>query len=288
MRHPKQRAGARRSRGIGPRRHAVSQRRVAPAHVVQARLLDLFQQHEREGHGRSESATPAARLIAAATGDLEAAVAEHRFHRGLYYYLSTVRIFVPPLRERPEDIGPLAEHFLDLNNPRRNPLPNGAGTRFSAEAWQCLLHYHWPGNVLQLARVVAGAVALADKAEIGPTDIAKSLGNAPARGRRCPDDLRPIGRQPKGDGTRRSRRGDPPLWRKQGGGSCAWDCTGGHFTACWRKNTPITLTKNATAADLVCGDLPWRRQTGAVQEVRRGMVCPEGAVSFSYQFSRLK
>jgi two-component system NtrC family response regulator len=108
-------------------------------------------------------------------------VAENRFLPGLYYYLSAVRIDVPPLRHRQEDILPLAEHFLAVAvsafRPPRNQLP----WRFSDEARQALLRYDWPGNVLQLAAVVAHAVMLAEGPEVEQAALDGLLGKVRRR-----------------------------------------------------------------------------------------------------------
>ncbi len=81
-------------------------------HWAQIKLLDVLQQSEYQQADRTAPAPLDVRVIAAATGDLEAAVSEGRFHAGLYYYVNIIEIRVPPLRERPEDIRPLAECFL--------------------------------------------------------------------------------------------------------------------------------------------------------------------------------
>ena len=143
---------------------------------AQVKLLDAF----GPGRGRSwEVGGPAAaevRLIASSTCDLQTAVVENRFYSGLYYHLDAVRIDVPPLRRRQEDIAALAEHFLaaavSTFRPPRNQLP----WRFSEEAGQSLLGHDWPGNLRQLAAVVAHAAMLADGAEIGQADVAGLLG----------------------------------------------------------------------------------------------------------------
>ena len=134
---------------------------------AQVKLLDALQRSK--GRSREDGVTIAAdaRVIASSTCDLKTEVVENRFCSGLYYYLNTVRIDIPPLRHRQEDIRALAEHFLA--GPAfplcaaRDMVPR----YFSAEAWQSLLQYDWPGNVLQLAAVVAHAAVLADGPEIG-------------------------------------------------------------------------------------------------------------------------
>ena len=103
-------------------------------------------------------------------------MAENRFYSGLYYYLNAVRIDIPPLRHRQEDIRALAEHFLAGAAFPACPAPGKVPRYFSAEAWQSLLQYDWPGNVLQLAAVVAHAAVLAEGPEIGQACFAGLLG----------------------------------------------------------------------------------------------------------------
>jgi DNA-binding NtrC family response regulator len=168
---------------------------------AQVRLLDALQSGEEEGGpsplvrsraptGGWSRAVPAngtqrvpgalfsgqPRLIASSTCDLETAMVENRLYSGLYYYLNAAGLEVPPLRHRQEDILALAEHFLaaavSTFSPPRNKLP----WRFSEEARQALLRYDWPGNVPQLAAVVAHAAILSEGSKIGEADIARLLG----------------------------------------------------------------------------------------------------------------
>ena len=148
---------------------------------AQSKLLDALQcsdgQHPRNG----VAVPPRARLIASSVCDVETAVVENRFCSGLYYQLNAVRIDVPLLRHRPEDILALAEHFLAAAAstlvPPRNQLP----WRFSLEVRQALLRCDWPGNVMQLSAVVGHAVLLAEGPEIGLACVAGLLGRAPHR-----------------------------------------------------------------------------------------------------------
>jgi DNA-binding NtrC family response regulator len=154
---------------------------------AQVKLLDVLQQAEYQ-QPESNAGTPLdVRVIATTTCDLEAALAEGRFHAGLYYYLNIVEIRIPPLRERPEDIRPLAESFLARIDAAAGPGKGGVEHQLSAEAWQRLLQYDWPGNARELASVMAHAVAVADRREIGATGIAVSLSKA-----RCQRDCEAI------------------------------------------------------------------------------------------------
>ena len=106
------------------------------------------------------------RAIASTTSDLEAAVAEGRFSRMLYYYLNAVNVHVPPLRQRPQCLEILAQRCLDQTVARQG-VANGPSWHFSAGAWERLRSYDWPGNLPELASVVARAVAVSDGPEIG-------------------------------------------------------------------------------------------------------------------------
>lgn len=102
------------------------------------------------------------RLIAATNQDLKLAVAEGRFRSDLYHRLSQIRLAVPPLRERSEDILPLAEHYLQQHAP---------GVSFSAEVKAKLRAYSWPGNVRELRNVVIRAAVFATDREVVAADL---------------------------------------------------------------------------------------------------------------------
>jgi DNA-binding NtrC family response regulator len=144
---------------------------------AQVKLLDVLQQGRHCRFPSSAIVPLDVRVIASSTRDLEAATAEGDFYCALYYHLNVVRIHIPPLRHRQQDVQALAEHYLALANLARG-AHSGGPRRFSGEAWQCLLRHDWPGNALQLASVVAHAVLLADGEEIGPSGVSESLGRA--------------------------------------------------------------------------------------------------------------
>jgi DNA-binding NtrC family response regulator len=148
---------------------------------AQTRLPDTLERGEGPSRGSEDDGLPDVRLMATTECDLEEAASHGRFDQGLYYYLSVVRIHVPPLRHRQEDIRALAQHYLLLINSTAGRLPDGTARSFSDEAWDCLLGYDWPGNAPQLASVVARAAVLADSAEIGPECLKASMGEMPRR-----------------------------------------------------------------------------------------------------------
>ncbi|HUJ50918.1 MAG TPA: sigma-54 dependent transcriptional regulator [Bryobacteraceae bacterium] len=102
------------------------------------------------------------RVVAATNQDLEKMVETGQFRGDLYHRLGQICLRVPPLRERPEDIVPLAEHFLQQSNPRLS---------FSTDALKALESHTWPGNVRELRNVVTKAAVLALDQEIEADDL---------------------------------------------------------------------------------------------------------------------
>jgi DNA-binding NtrC family response regulator len=122
----------------------------------QVRLLRVLQEGEFERVGGTQTLKVDVRVIAATNVDLEAAVKAGRFRKDLFYRLNVIHLKLPPLREREEDIGLLALHFLD-----KFCLANNRPTMgFSQEAMAALKSYSWPGNIRELQNVVERAVAL--------------------------------------------------------------------------------------------------------------------------------
>src|SRR5439155_6568300 len=95
-----------------------------------------------------------ARVIASSNRDVDAEVKAGRFREGLYYRLNAVSIVLPPLRERREDIPPLAQTFAD------RVYSLGPTVRFSSEALELLQKYPWPGNIRELENAVVRAAAM--------------------------------------------------------------------------------------------------------------------------------
>jgi Nif-specific regulatory protein len=123
---------------------------------LQAKLLRVLQQREFERVGGTKPIKVDLRLVAATNQDLEQAVEEGKFRKDLFYRLNVVSISMPPLRERRDDILPLAEHFIDKTakkcNTRAKPL--------SPEAKLSLANYDWPGNVRELENAIERALVL--------------------------------------------------------------------------------------------------------------------------------
>ena len=134
---------------------------------IQAKLLRAIQEGEVSKVGSSQVIRVDVRIIAATNQDLGKAVEEERFREDLFYRLSVVPIHIPPLRERPEDIPILAEHFLKIYSQKRKKHVRG----ISKEAMQALTQYGWPGNVRELENAVERAVVLTESDTILPVDL---------------------------------------------------------------------------------------------------------------------
>ena len=130
---------------------------------LQAKLLRVLQEREFEKLGSSRTVKVDVRVVAATSADLEKRIEEGTFRPDLYYRLNVVHLRLPPLRERREDIQPLAEHLL-----ARFCAATGLPAKtISDEAWRALHDYRWPGNTRQLQNAVERAAALTGAA----TDI---------------------------------------------------------------------------------------------------------------------
>ena len=145
---------------------------------AQVKLPDALQSSNGRRREDGDAVAAEARVIATTTCDPETAVAQNDFYSGLYYHLGAVRIDIPPLRHRQEDIRALAEYFLGAAVSKLGPPRAELPWRFSEDAWQCLLHHDWPGNTLELAAVVAHAVVFAEGPEIGKACVEGLLGKA--------------------------------------------------------------------------------------------------------------
>ena len=134
---------------------------------LQGKLLRVVQERCFERLAGDETIRVDVRLLASSTADLEALAREDRFRKDLYYRLNVIAIRIPPLRERPDDIPLLGEHFLaEIAETHRKPA-----SRLTPEAWLLLRHYDWPGNVRELKNVLEGAIIAAPQPEIGPEDL---------------------------------------------------------------------------------------------------------------------
>jgi len=152
---------------------------------TQAKILRVLQEREFERVGSTKSTAIDVRVIAATNKDLAQAVQDKTFREDLYFRLNVFSIYLPPLRQRKEDVATLVEHFLKTN---RRPVPHpmrrkddilqlvdstsldeGCGpVAVSEETMRLLMDYNWPGNVRELENCIQRAVVMAESDVIGP------------------------------------------------------------------------------------------------------------------------
>jgi DNA-binding NtrC family response regulator len=134
---------------------------------LQSKILRVLQDGEYSRVGGNDVLKSDVRIIAATNKNLELEVGERRFREDLFYRLNVVRIQLPPLRQRSEDIQPLAEYFLQkVATVKRLPR-----LRLSSDAARVLEAYPWPGNVRELENTIQRAVVLATSEILLPKDI---------------------------------------------------------------------------------------------------------------------
>jgi two-component system response regulator AtoC len=138
---------------------------------LQAKLHRALDSGEIRRVGETLKREVSVRILAATNEDLKAAIADGRFRSDLYYRLDVLRIHLPPLAERKEDIIPLVEHFVTIFN-RKMGLKITGLTR---EAQDALLNYSWKGNVRELQNVVERAMILAEGEVITPEDLPSDI-----------------------------------------------------------------------------------------------------------------
>ncbi|MEC4087263.1 sigma-54 dependent transcriptional regulator [Pseudoalteromonas rubra] len=128
----------------------------------QAKLLRVLENGEYEPVGADHTLHADCRLISATNADLEALQAQERFRQDLYFRLNTIELTVPPLRQRSDEIIPLAKHFIS-HHAQTYGLPE---LILSDCACNTLQAYHWPGNVRELSHIMERAVLMCDESEI--------------------------------------------------------------------------------------------------------------------------
>jgi len=138
---------------------------------LQAKLLRVLQDGEIQRVGGNETIKPDVRLLAATNRDLKQAIDEGRFRRDLFYRLNVISVTLPPLRERPEDVAELAQHFLQRACVEQKRKLLGIGE----QAMERLCAYAWPGNVRELANVIERAVVLCPDDEISLQDLPEEV-----------------------------------------------------------------------------------------------------------------
>ena len=142
---------------------------ITPA--TQVKLLRLLQDREFELLGSSQSRKADVRFVAATHQPLEQRVREGTFREDLFYRLNVVPVWMPPLRERPEDIEPLAKHFCQ----EASQLHGGAGVTLDGAALARLRQEKWPGNVRQLQNFIERLVVLSDGQVVSESDVDREL-----------------------------------------------------------------------------------------------------------------
>ncbi len=150
-----------------------------PPHL-QVKLLRVLQEQEVTRVGSRRALPIDVRVVAATNVDLGAAVREKRFREDLFFRLNVARVSIPPLRERPSDIAPLARHFLD----QRKLRAGRPDLSFSSEALAALERHSWPGNIRELENVVQSALHMArgPMIEAGDLNLAAHLPREEAGG----------------------------------------------------------------------------------------------------------
>src|SRR5581483_5593963 len=162
---------------------------------LQPKLLRALEQREIRRVGSNKPIKVDVRIIAATNRNLEEEVRAGRFRQDLFYRLSVVRLFLPPLRDRADDIGLLIKHFLADANYNKKPDGSQKVSGVSRAAMDLLTAYKWPGNVRELVNTVERAVSFAEGEVIEPRDLPETVrGMEPAP--RSPSSPLAVGAQP--------------------------------------------------------------------------------------------
>lgn len=135
--------------------------------TTQTKLLRVLQEREFERVGSNQTIKVDVRIIAATNKDLEEAVKLKEMREDLYYRLNVVPIFIPPLRNRREDVIPLIEHFIDKFSKENNRKIKG----ITQEAQKALIKYDFPGNIRELENIIERAIVLARDDVISIKDL---------------------------------------------------------------------------------------------------------------------
>jgi two-component system response regulator AtoC len=153
-------------------------------HETQAKLLRALQERRIRPIGGADEVPVDVRVIASTNQDVEGAVQENRFREDLYYRLSVIRIDVPPLRARLEDIPALVQHFLA----RFSRVFERTVEGISDDALETLRRYHWPGNVRELESTIESAFAMGRSELIRQSDLPSHIRDRPGVGAPTPGD----------------------------------------------------------------------------------------------------
>jgi NtrC-family two-component system response regulator AlgB len=146
--------------------------------AVQPKLLRLLQEKRYERVGDTRTCASDVRIVAASNRDLAAEAAAGRFREDLLYRLNVIEVALPPLRQRPRDILPLAKHLLGFFARQSRKEVSG----FTEEAQTGLQRYSWPGNVRELRNAVERGVILTSGPQLGLADLPARVGAPPQPG----------------------------------------------------------------------------------------------------------
>jgi len=135
--------------------------------LIQVKLLRVLQERKIERVGESRERKVDIRIITATHQDLLDVVRKGHFREDLYYRLKVFPVFMPPLRERKEDVPLLTSHFVTAFNTKTNKTIKG----LSQEAMRMFMDYSWPGNVRELENAIEHAFVLCNQDQIGPPDL---------------------------------------------------------------------------------------------------------------------
>ncbi|MEW5818340.1 MAG: sigma 54-interacting transcriptional regulator, partial [Spirochaetota bacterium] len=138
---------------------------------LQAKLLKVIEDKDFLRVGGTRSIKVDVRFMAATNQNIKNLVSNGRFREDLYYRLNVMDIYIPPLRERKEDIIPLSRYFLDKHSKKANKKING----FTKDAMDILMSYGFPGNVRELENIIERAVILEKTSRITPESLPQSI-----------------------------------------------------------------------------------------------------------------
>lgn len=138
---------------------------------LQAKLLKVIEEGEFFRVGGTRPAKVDVRFIAATNQHVKKLISDGRFREDLYYRLNVMEVFIPPLRERKDDIEPLCNYLLQKHLTKANKKITG----FSREAMEILMHYSYPGNVRELENIIERAIILEKSNSISPDSLPESL-----------------------------------------------------------------------------------------------------------------
>ena len=160
---------------------------------LQAKLLNVLQDRQIKHLGGLQAIPVDVRIVAATNMNLEQMVRERKFREDLYYRLNVIPVFIPPLRERREDILPMIKHFLKVYNQNYN-----TGKNLSIDALNAMLNYDWPGNVREVRNAIERIVVMSADEIIARDDLPGEIRKALARpvGAPWPDPYRSLSSGP--------------------------------------------------------------------------------------------